>query len=181
MQAEKIVKYKATFRNEIIAPVIKTGERLTPSQPTKKNCLMLVLQGLKLTKTMEESLHEIKEVMGPKNISSSFFPKQRDTLHNGSVNMECLYPTVYRQYVNKTLRIHNSHVTFTPHPKSLEGSLPPSDEQQKLFGFCDINTALANTLEAIQNAPSTQSKKPRMDTEEISEFKEELKLELKKN
>ena len=177
-QAEKIVKFKATFRNEIIAPVIKTGERLTTTQLAKKNCLMLVLQGLKLTKTMEETIYEIKEVMGPKNIASSFFPKQRDNLHNGSVNIECLNPTVYRQFVNKTHKIHNSHVTFTPHPKSLEGTHPPSKEQQKQFGFCDISTALVNTLEAIQNAPSGQGKKPRIET--TTEFKEELKSELKK-
>ena len=174
-QAEKIMKYKATFRNEIIAPIIKSGERLTAHQLAKKNCLMLVLQGLKLTKTMEESLHEIKEIMGPKNITSSFFHKQRDNLHNGSVNIECLNPTVYRQFVNKTIRIHNSHVTFTPHPKSLEGTLPPTDEQQKLFGFCDINTALVNTLEALQNAPSNLGKKPRIEKEGIIEFKEGLK------
>ena len=179
-QAEKIVKYKATFRNEIIAPTIKIGERLTTTQLAKKNCLMLVLQGLKLTKTMEESLYEIKEVMGSKNIASSFFPKQRDYLHSGSVNIECLNPTVYRQFVNKTHKIHNSHVTFTPHPKSLEGTLPPSEEQQKLFGFCDINTALVNTLEAIQNAPSGQGKKPRIEKETTTELKEELKTELKK-
>ena len=179
-QAEKFVKFKATFRNEIIAPVIKTGERLTTTQLAKKNCLMLVLQGLKLTKNMEETLHEIKEVMGPKNITSSFFPKQRDTLHNGSVNIECLNPSVYRQFVNKTHKIHNSHVAFTPHPKSLEGTMPPTEEQQKLFGFCDINTALVNTLEAIQNAPSNSGKRPREEKEAMCEFKEVLKIELKK-
>ena len=128
---------------------------------------------------MEETLYEIKALMGPKNISSSFFPKQRDNLHNGSVNIECLNPTVYMQFVNKTHRIHNSHVTFTPHPKSLEGTLPPSDEQQRQFGFCDINTTLVNTLEAIQNAHTGQGKKPRVDVEAI-DFKEELNTELKK-
>ena len=35
-QAEKIVKFKATFRNGIIAPVIKTEERLTTIQLAKK-------------------------------------------------------------------------------------------------------------------------------------------------
>ena len=74
-QAEKIVKSKATFWNEIIAPVIKSEERLTTTQLAKKNCLMLVLQGLKLTKNMEETLHTIKELMGHKNITSSLFPK----------------------------------------------------------------------------------------------------------
>jgi hypothetical protein len=61
----------------------------------------------------------------------------------------------------------------------LEGTLPPSDEQQKLFGFCDINTALANTLEAIQNAPNNQGKKPRVEEVLTNVFKKDLKAELK--
>ena len=179
-QAEKIVKFKATFRNEIIAPVIKPCEKLTTTQLARKNCLMLVLQGLKITKTMEETIHEIKEVMGPKNIASNFLPKQRDTLHNGSLNIECLKPTVYRQFVHKTHKIHNSHVAFTIHPKNLEGTMSPLEEQQKMFGFYDINTALVNTLMAIQNAPSNSGKKPREEKEAMSEFKEVLKIQLKK-
>ena len=89
-QAKKIVRFKATFRNEIIPTTIKTGEKLSLVQLAKNNCLMLVLQGLKLTKTTEETLHEIKEIMGVKNISSSFFPKQRENLHSGSINIEYL-------------------------------------------------------------------------------------------
>ena len=50
-----------------------------------------------LTKTMQETIHEFKEIMGPKNISSSFFPKQRNNLLNGSINIECLNPNVYHQ------------------------------------------------------------------------------------
>ena len=128
-QAEKIVKFKVSFRNEVIRATIKTRDRLSITQLAKKNCLMLVLQGLRSTKTVDETLQKIKETMGARNIASSFFPKQRENLHNGFVNIECLNPTVYHQFVNKTHRIHNSHVTFTPHPKSLEGTLPPSDEQ----------------------------------------------------
>ena len=179
-QAEKIVKVKATFRNEIIPTTIKTGERLSLTQLAKKNCLMLVLQGLKLTKTVEETLHEIKDIMGARNVTSSFCPKQRENLHNGSVNIECLNPTVYHQFVNKTHRIHNSHVTFTPHPKNLEGSLPPTEEQQKQFGFCDINSTLVNTIEAIQNAPNNQKMKNKVDNKDINELQLELKTELKK-
>lgn len=129
-QAEKIVRFKATFRNEIIPVTLKTGEKLSITQLAKKNCLMLVLQGLKLTKNVEETLHAIKDLMGDKNVTSSFFPKQRENLHSGPVNIECLNATVYHQFVNKTHKIHNSHVTFTPHPKSLEGTLPPTEEQQ---------------------------------------------------
>ena len=79
---------------------------------------MLVLQGLKLTKTLEETLYEIKEIMGARNVASSFFPKQRENLHSGSVNIECLNATVYHQFVNKTHKIHNSHVAFTPTQKA---------------------------------------------------------------
>ena len=53
-QAEKIIKFKATFCKEIIAPIVKRGEIITTSQLAKRNCLMLVIQGLKLTKTMEK-------------------------------------------------------------------------------------------------------------------------------
>ena len=127
-QANKIVKFKATFQNEIIVHIIKIGEKLTTIQMAKKNCLMLVLQGLKLTRTMEEILHEIKGAMRLKNISSSFFLKQRDNLPNGSINIECLNHIVYSQFVNKTHKLHN---TFTPHPKNLEDILPPTEEQQK--------------------------------------------------
>ena len=144
-QAEKIVKFKATFRNEIIVPTIKTGERLTPIQLAKKNCLMLILQGLKLTKTMEETLHEIKEVMGPRNIVLSFFPKQRDNLHNGSVNIECLNPTVYRQYVNNTHKIFNSHVTFTCIQKVWKVHSHPPKSNKKNLGFL-ISTPPLPTL-----------------------------------
>ena len=179
-QAEKIVRFKATFRNEVIAPTIKTGEKLTLAQLAKKNYLMLVLHGLKLTKTVEETLHEIKETMGARNVASSFFSKQRENLHSGSVNIECLNATVYHQFVNKTHKIHNSHVTFTPHPKSLEGTLSPMEEQQKQFGFCNINSALVNTLEAIQNASSSQKMKTKTNSRDINDLKLELKTELKK-
>ena len=117
---------------------------------------MLVLQGLQLTKTMEEMIHVVKECMGVKNVASYYFPKQRGALHGGSVNIECLNATFYHQFVNQTHKIHSTHITFTPHPRSLEGSLKPSKEEKERHGFCDINTALANTIEAIQNAPSAQ-------------------------
>ena len=80
--------------------------------------------------------------------------------------------------MNKTHKIHNSHVTFTPHPKSLEGTLPPTEEQQKQFGFCDINSALVNTIEAIQNAPNKT--KTRVDNKDILDLKLKLKTDLKR-
>lgn len=45
--------------------------------------------------------------------------------------------------------IQHTHITFTPHPKSLKGSSKPTQEEKESFGFCDINSTLVNTLEAI--------------------------------
>ena len=81
--------------------------------------------------------------------------------------------------MKKPHKYHNSHVTFSPHPKSLEGTLPPTEEQQKQYGFCDINSTLVNTIEAIQNAPSKQKMKGKVDNEDITELKLELKTELR--
>ena len=66
------------FCNEIIPATIETGERLSNNQLAKKICLMFVLQGLKLTKTIEKTLHDIKDIMRAKNVSFSFFLKQRE-------------------------------------------------------------------------------------------------------
>lgn len=128
---------------------------------------------------MEEILHEIKEITGAKNIYSNFFSKQRNNLHSGSINIKCLNPIVYRQFVNKTHKIYNSHVTFTSHLKSLEETLSPSEDQQKQIKFCDIDTALINNLKTIQKALSSQEKRPRKKNKIITEFKENLKLELR--
>ena len=42
------------------------------------------------------------------------------------------------------------------HPKSLEGTLLPTEEQQKQVGFCNINSTVVNILGAIQNAPNNK-------------------------
>jgi hypothetical protein len=60
-------------------------------------------------------------------------------------------------------------VEFTPHPKSLEGSSPPSEEKLKTYGFCDNNTALVNTIEALENRTTTNSGLTKKDVEAIVE------------
>ena len=65
--------------------------------------------------------------------------------------MECLNPIVYRQFLDKILPILGSYVEFTPHPKSIEGSASPIQEKLKKYGFYDNNTALVNTIEALEN------------------------------
>jgi phosphoenolpyruvate carboxylase len=60
------------------------------------------------------------------------------------------------------------------------GALPPTEEQRKEFGFCDINSALVNTMEAIQNAPNKQKMKTKVENEDINDLKLVLKTELKR-
>ena len=43
------------------------------------------------------------------------------------------------------------YVVFTPHPESLDGINAPSKEKLVRLGFSDVNTALANTIQALEN------------------------------
>jgi hypothetical protein len=92
-----------------------------------------------------------------------------------------------RQWVGKTVEIFGKHVNFAPHPKSLQGAIPPSKEEQEKFGFCDISTAIVDTLEAICNAPQSKGKSSIITHDELGALLEtaivkrndQLKSELK--
>jgi gas vesicle protein len=101
--------------------------------------------------------HAIKEKMGEKNVVDIFYHNSDGEKHSGKANIECLSPIVYRQYLDKTIAMLGKYIEFTPHPRSLEGTTPPTEEDIKKFGFCDNNQALVDTLEAVQNAPTSSS------------------------
>ena len=61
-QAEKIVRFQVTFRNDIIASTIKMDEKFSLTQLTKKNCLMLVFQAFKLTRTVKALLEKLDQI-----------------------------------------------------------------------------------------------------------------------
>ena len=104
--------------------------------------------------------------------------------------MQCLNAIVYRQRAGKTVEIFGKHVSFTPHPKSLQGAIPPTKEEQEKLGFCDISTAIADTLEATCNAPQSKGKRAMFSHDDLDalvvtaidrrneQFKTELKTEL---
>ena len=50
----------------------------------------------------------------------------------------------------------NKYVEFAPHPKNLDEISKPSGEELTRLGFNDMNTALANTVEAMENASSNR-------------------------
>jgi hypothetical protein len=62
----------------------------------------------------------------------------------------------------------------------MDGASAPEEEKLRKFGFLDVNTALANTVQAIQNAqgPITSTSKRDTTREEITAiFKETLSVE----
>ena len=72
----------------------------------------------------------------------------------GSCNVQCLNVAVYKKFYKKNEKILGKYVEFSPHPKSLDGTNAPTNEELIRLSFQDVNTALANTVEAIENATS---------------------------
>ena len=71
-----------------------------------------------------------------------------------SCNVQCLNAAMYKKFSKKNGKILRKYVEFSPHPKSLDRTNAPSNEELARLGFQDVNTSLANTIEAIENATS---------------------------
>jgi hypothetical protein len=128
---------------------------------------------------MEMITHVIKEKMGAKNIVDIYYHASEGQKHSGKANVECLNPIVYKQFLDKTIPILGSYVEFTPHSKSLEGTTPPAKEKLKQYGFHDNNTALVNTIEALENRTTTNTGLTKEDVEAIVEKRgKKLKKEI---
>jgi hypothetical protein len=119
---------------------------------------MLCLYGFHTIKKIEVTKESIKAMLGGLNITSFYFPGQVGDLHKGTANVQCLNAIVYRQWVSKTVKFFGKHVSFVLHPKSLQGAIPPTKEEQEKLGFCNISIAIADTLEATRNAPQNKGK-----------------------
>jgi hypothetical protein len=91
--------------------------------------------------------------------------------------VQWLNAAVYKKFVKKNTKLLGKYVEFTPHPKSLDGINAPSQIELSRLGFSDVNTALANTVEALENAPSkglTRQEVRAMLEEESSKLREEM-------
>ena len=198
-QANRIIQYLVPYKHELMHVITpqaakaerrSCGEGLTEEEIKKKNATMLCLYGLHKMKKVDDTQESIKAVIVGLNVASFYFPGQVGDLHKGTANVQCLNAIVYRQWVGKTVEIFGKHVTFAPHPKSLQGAIPPTKEEQEKVGFCDISTAIADTLEATRNAPQSKGKQNMVTHEELDalvetaldkingQFKAELKTEL---
>jgi hypothetical protein len=107
-------------------------------------------------------------------------------MHTGVANIEFLNAPLYKKFVSKTHKLQGKYVKFNPHPRSLNGTATPSEKSLKEMGFNDVNTALAHTVEAMENATAAPKRKG-VAKEEISsllkdaitEGNQTLKRELK--
>ena len=195
-QANMIIQYLVPYKHELMHVITpqaakeerrSRGEGLTEDEIKKKNSTMLCLYGLHKMKKVEDTKDSIKAIIGGLNVASFYFPGQVGELHKGTANVQCLNAIVYRQWVGKTVEIFGKHVNFAPHPKSLQGAIPPTKEEQEKLGFCDISTAIADTLEATCNAPQSKGKASMITHDEldalmgnaIDKRHDQLKLELK--
>lgn len=144
--------------SELLSPVVPSEDKMSREDIIKRNCLVLIAKGLNLTKSTEITTDTLKTFIGPKNVSSIFYPRAKETMHNGVANIECLNATVYKQFLRKSVKLNGKWIELQPHPNSLNGSARPDDATLRKLGFANIDTAMANTIAALQNAPNTAPK-----------------------
>ena len=134
------------------------GPKITEIELKRKNATMLCIYGLHKMKKVEDTIISINAIIGGKNVLSFYCPGRVGELHTSPTNVQCLNLTVYKQYMYKTKEICGKYVTFTPHPRSIEGIAPPTKDELEELGLNDINTTLAGTIEALQNALQPHAK-----------------------
>ena len=157
-QLEKMDKHRIPISGELLQPITHKGDQLSREDVVKRNCLVLIAKGLNLTKPTDSTSEVLKNHLGPKNVASIFFPRQKGTTHSGIANIECLNSAVYKQNLRKSVRLQGKWVEFQPHPNSLDGSAKPDNETLRKYGFMDVNNAIANTVEALQNVAGSNKK-----------------------
>jgi hypothetical protein len=59
-----------------------------------------------------------------------------------------------QEICNESHKICKKYVEFSPHPKSLDDISKPSTDELIKLGFNDVTTALADTVDTMENAPS---------------------------
>ena len=185
LQAQKIQTLQVSTNHLILEGQVKKGPSLTLEQKAKKEALLLTFYNLPILMNIVDTTIAIRKILGEKNVVSIWFHKEDGLRHNGSANVECLNPFVYRKFVGKEVKIGTYHVEITPHRRSLEGSEKPSKELLATFGFEDTNTCLVNTIEAIQNQTQGEGSATKEDVftvmkEAIEEGNKKLKIELHK-
>lgn len=148
-QLKKLNAGRISILGELLRPTVTNKDHLSQEGVVRRNCLVLIIKGLNLNKTLDQTTEALKTFLGEKNVSSVYYPRAKPSLHSGIVNLECLNAHVYKHQVHKSAKICGKWVEFQPHPNSLDGSAKPNEETLRKYGFSDITTALANTVVAL--------------------------------
>lgn len=90
-------------------------------------------------------------------------------MHTGVASIELLNTPIYKKFVKKTHKLQGKYMKLNPHPKSLDGSVAPSEAALKDLGFHNVNTALACIVEVLENATAA-AKKPGVAKDKITKL-----------
>ena len=140
----------------------------------------MIAKNLNKTKTTAALEEGIRNFFGEGNVVRVFFRLEKGK-HVGSCNVQCLNAAVYKKYVKQNHLILGKYIEFSPHPKSLDDIDAPSAIELTRLGFSDVNTALANTIQALENAPSkgyTKADLGKMVEETINKGTLEIRKEM---
>ena len=151
-EAKRFKAHKLSFFNEMVDVNFASNEKLSDDDKARKNALILIARNLNKVKTTMQIEDAIRKCMGERNVLGFYF-RLENGKHTGSCNVQCLNSFVYKKFVKKNEKILGKYAEFTPHPKSLDGINAPSKEELVRLGFSDVNTALANTIQALENGP----------------------------
>ena len=179
-QAKRIKTYKISFWNEISEVNFASTDKLSEDDKARKNAVVLIAKNLNKTKTTSALEEGIKNIFGEGNVIGIFFRLEKGK-HVGSCNVQCLNAAVYKKYVKQNILILGKYVEFSPHPKSLDGIDAPSAIELARLGFTDVNTALANTIQALENAPNkgyTKTDLSKMVEEAVNKGANEIRKEM---
>ena len=81
----------------------------------------------------------------------SFNTHVKNAKHLGSCNIQCLNATVYKTFVKKSAKLLGKRAEFTAHPRSLHEANTFDKAELTRLEFSNVNTAPANTIEALEN------------------------------
>ena len=183
-QALRMKEHQITYNHEILDGKLADRTIASKDDIARKNALIVIAKNLNKAKSTDEIEESIKAHMGAKNAVSFFFKKdEKNGKHLGSCNIQCLNAMVYKTFTKKSVKLLGKYVEFTPHPRSLDGANAPNESELIRLGFSDVYTALANTIEALENIPAKENthkvlmKEISGIREEITTMKQELRSE----
>ena len=161
-EAKRIKSSKIVFSNEFTDVSFASRKKMSEDDKTRKNVIGLIAKNLNKSKSTIVFYEGIKAYMREKNMVGMFFLLENNK-HLGSCNIQCLNAAVYKKFVKQNSKIWGKYVEFCPHPKSLDGVNAPKTEIMARLGFNDLNTALANTVQTLENAPSNNPPKSNLN------------------